>query len=97
MRKLLETWKGRALDLGGKAVGKLLEDPRRAERVAAAVGAVQRGKQRVESAQGQVLNAMGFAHQGEYRELGRRISAARRKAKHLLEKLEQLGGSRTSS
>ena len=91
MKRLLSDLRGRAMELGGKAVGKLLEDPARAERVAAAVGAVQHGKKRVEAAQGQVLHAMGFAHAGDYKELRRRISAARRQAQAILEKLEQLG------
>lgn len=91
MKNIFDDLKGRALELGGKAMGKLLEDPKRAGQVAAAVGAVQRGKQRVEGAQAQALNAMGFASQADYKDLAKRISAARRKAKHLLEKLERLG------
>jgi hypothetical protein len=91
MKNVLANLKGRALDLTGKAVGKLLEDPGRAEKVAAAVGAVQRGKQRVDKVQGQVANAVGFASAGDYKDLQKRISAARRKAKALLEKLEKLG------
>lgn len=90
MKDVLGGLKGRAMDFTGKAMGKLLEDPARAERVAAAVGAVQAGKKRVDAAQAQVLHAMGFAAQADYKELGKRISAARRKAKELLEKLEQL-------
>jgi len=91
MKKVLEDLKGRAAGFTGKAVGKLLEDPARAERLAAAVGAVQRGKKRVDVAQAQMLRTMGFAAQADYKDLGKRISAARRKAKELLEKLERLG------
>lgn len=89
---VLKQLKDRSARLSGKALEKLFEDPQRAERIAQAAGAVQRGKRRIETAQGQVLHAMGFASQGDYAELRKRISAARRQAKHLLEQLETLSG-----
>jgi len=88
--RVLTDLKGRALSLSGKALGKLLDDPERAQRVAAAVGAVQRGKRRVGQAQGEALNAMGFASAADYQALRKRISSARRKAQALLERLERL-------
>ena len=89
---MLKQLKDGSARLSGKALEKLFEDPRRAERIAQAAGAVQRGKQRLESAQGQVLHAMGFASQDDYAALRKRISAARRQAKHVLEQLEKLSG-----
>lgn len=80
----------RAARQGARVASRLLADPRRATQVAHALGALQASRQQVGDAQRQALHALGFAHQRDYRDLDRKLSALRRRARHLLERLNQL-------
>lgn len=74
----------RAVERAARAV---LEDPRGQEAVARAVGAAQRGVQRLESAQETVLHALGFAARPDYDDLQKQAARLKRKARELSEKL----------
>lgn len=89
-RGLLGQLKAQALSLSNKAIESVLENPDRAMKVAAVAGAAQRGKARLDEAQGEALHAIGFAHRGDYKELEKRIGALRRKAKQLGDKVDKL-------
>ncbi|MFN7132541.1 MAG: hypothetical protein ACK4N5_10700 [Myxococcales bacterium] len=82
--------KKQAFKLSGKAMEKLFADEKRAMQIAKAVGAVQKGKKVIESAQDDVLNALGFANRSDYKELGKRISALKRRARDLTTKVDKL-------
>jgi len=72
----------------GKAVERVLSDERRAAKVAKAVGAVQKGKEKLDRAQESFLRSLGIASQSDYKEVGKKISALKRRVRHLAEKLE---------
>lgn len=73
----------------GKAVEKMLADESRAAKVAKAVGAVQKGKEKLDRAQENLLNSLGIASKSDYKEVGKRIGAIKRRVRHLAEKLER--------
>ncbi len=87
---LAKSLKKKAFDLSGKAMEKLLADEDRAMQIAKAVGAVQKGKKAVEKAQDDVLHAIGYANRADYKELGKKISALKRRARDLAAKVEKL-------
>jgi hypothetical protein len=74
----------------GDLVKRLLADPARAAQVGRLVGVAQRGKRTLETAQAHALHALGFAHRGDYQALDRSLSATRRRAKRLLERVSKL-------
>ena len=76
---------------GARMAARLLSDPKRAAQVARALGALQAAQQQASDAQRQALHAIGFAHQRDYRDLDRKLSALRRRARRLLERLDRLG------
>ena len=78
------------LRLGGRALARVLGNPAQAQRLGAAVGAVQRGKRRFEAAQADTLHLLGFAHRGDYREIEKRLNGTRRRARALLERASRL-------
>ena len=86
---LLKSIKDSALKLTNSAMEKLLEDPERATRIAAAAGAVQRGKKRLDEAQDRALESMGFASRAEYKDIGKRLGAAKRRVKGIADRLEK--------
>ena len=73
----------------GKAVERMLSDERRAAKVAKAVGAVQKGKEKIDRAQESLLKSLGIASQADYKAVGKRIAVVKRRVKHLVEKLER--------
>ncbi len=79
----------KAMVLIGKAVERVLSNEKRAAQVAKAVGAVQRGKEKLDRAQESLLRSIGYAGKADYKDVGKRISAIRRRVKHLAEKLER--------
>ncbi len=72
-----------------RAARAVLDDPRGQEAVARAVGAAQRGVQRLESAQEAVLHALGFAARPDYDDLQKQAARLKRKARELSEKLSK--------
>jgi galactokinase len=84
------TLRERAADLGMKAMGKLFEDPRRAEAIAKAVGGLQRAKQALDEAQQKALKAAGLVTREDFKDAGKRLSALKRRCRDLAEELDAL-------
>ena len=80
---LPEAIRDQGLALASAAVKRVLDDPRGQELVAAAVGAAQRGKRRVEEVQGRVLRAAGLPTKEDYDEVGKRMARMKRKLRDL--------------
>ena len=84
------TLRERAADLGMKAMGKLFEDPRRAEAIAKAVGGLQKAKQVLDEVQEKALKAAGLVTREDFKDAGKRLSALERRCRDLAEELDAL-------
>ncbi|HET8724375.1 MAG TPA: hypothetical protein VFM53_09245 [Anaeromyxobacteraceae bacterium] len=71
------------LKAASKAVQAVLADPRGQEVLAAAVGAAQRGKRRLDAVQGKVMRAAGMATREDYEEVARGMARLKRKLRDL--------------
>ena len=78
----------RALGALTKAVERVLADEQRAAKVAKAVGTVQKGRDILEQAQENVMRAVGIATRRDYKDVSKRISALKRRVRHLAERLD---------
>src|SRR5437762_11890266 len=78
-----KTLRERATEVGMKAMGKLFEDPRRAEAIAKAVGGLQRAKQALDEAQQKALRAAGLVTREDFKDAGKRLSALKRRGREL--------------
>jgi len=85
-----KTLRERATELGMKAMGKLFEDPKRAEAIAAAIGGLQRAKQALNGAQEKALRAAGLVTREDFKDAGKRLSALKRRVRELSDELDQL-------
>jgi predicted metal-dependent hydrolase len=85
-----KTLRERAAEMGMKAMGKLFEDPKRAEAIAAAIGGLQRAKTALDEAQQKALRAAGLVTREDFKEAGKRISALKRKVRELSDELDEL-------
>src|SRR3982751_570804 len=85
-----KTLRERAAELGIKAMGKLFEDPRRAEAIGAAIGGLQRAKQAIDEAQEKALRAAGLVTREDFKDAGKRLSALKRRCRDLAQDLDQL-------
>jgi hypothetical protein len=85
-----KTLRERAAEMGMKAMGKLFEDPKRAEAIASAIGGLQRAKMAMDEAQQKALRAAGLVTREDFKEAGKRISALKRRCRELAEELDQL-------
>jgi galactokinase len=85
-----KTFRERATEMGMKAMGKLFEDPRRAEAIAKAVGGLQRAKQAIDEAQEKALKAAGLVTREDFKDAGKRLSALKRRCRDLAEELDAL-------
>lgn len=85
----MDDLKSKTVGMLGKAVERMLADERRAAKVAKAVGAMQKGKEKFDRAQENLLNSLGIASRADYKEVGKRIGAVKRRVRHLAEKLEK--------
>ena len=85
-----KTLRERATELGMKAMGKLFEDPKRAEAIAQAIGGLQKAKQAIDEAQEKALRAAGLVTREDFKDAGKRISALQRRVRELSEDLDQL-------
>jgi polyhydroxyalkanoate synthesis regulator phasin len=86
-----KTVRERAAELGMKAVGKLFEDPRRAEAIGKAIAGLQQAKAALDDAQEKALKAAGLPTRDDFKTAGKRISALKRQVKELTEALEEIG------
>ncbi len=85
-----KTLRERAAEVGMKAMGKLFEDPKRAEAIASAIGGLQKAKAAMDEAQEKALRAAGLVTREDFKEAGKRISALKRRCRELAEELDQL-------
>ncbi len=85
-----KTLRERATEVGMKAMGKLFEDPRRAEAIAKAVGGLQKAKQALDEAQEKALKAAGLVTREDFKDAGKRLSALKRRCRDLAAELDQL-------
>jgi len=87
---LTDKLKAEAMGLSQKAMEKLFADEKRAARVANAIGAVQRGKAAFDKTQRQIMNQLNFASRTDFKEIGKQLSALKRRVRELEAKLESL-------
>jgi hypothetical protein len=85
-----KTLRERATELGMKAMGKLFEDPKRAEAIASAIGSLQRAKQALDEVQEKTLRAAGLVTREDFKDAGKRLSALKRKMRELGDELDRL-------
>jgi hypothetical protein len=85
-----KTLRERAAEVGMRAMGKLFEDPKRAEAIAAAIGGLQRAKQAIDEAQEKALRAAGLVTREDFKAAGKRLSALKRRCRELADELDQL-------
>jgi hypothetical protein len=87
-----KTVRERAAELGMKAMGKVFEDPRRADAIASAIGRLQQGKAAFDHAQERALRAAGLVTREDFKSVGKRLSALKRLGKELDAQLDELIG-----
>jgi len=80
----------RATEVGMKVVGKLFEDPRRAEAIASAIGGLQRAKATLDDAQEKAFHAAGLVTRQDFKSAGKRLSQLKRRCAELADELDQL-------
>lgn len=85
-----KTLRERATEVGMKAMGKLFEDPRRAEAIAKAIGALQKAKEALDDAQEKALRAAGLVTREDFKDVGKRLSALKRRVRELADDLDGL-------
>src|SRR4051794_41366671 len=73
-----------------KAVGKLFEDPKRAEAIASAIGGLQRAKAAIDEAQRKALHAAGLVTREDFKAAGKRLSHLKRRGEEVTEGVDQL-------
>ncbi|MCC7070904.1 MAG: hypothetical protein IT383_06255 [Deltaproteobacteria bacterium] len=87
--------KEKGMQLGMKAVGKLMESQERAERVMKAVQTVQKGREVVDETAARLLNLSQLPSKADIKELGRQAGRLRREAKKILAELDELDADRS--
>jgi hypothetical protein len=85
-----KTLKDRALELGFKAMGKLMEDPGRAQKVGRALETAQKTLATIDATQTRALHAAGIAAKDDFKAAGKRVKALRERAESLGEKLARI-------
>ncbi len=76
-----------AFNLSRRTMEFLQADERRAQAVAGALGTVQRGKRAFDRSQEEVMHALQLASKSEFKALGKALSALKRRARELDERL----------
>lgn len=82
--------KEKGVRMGMKAMGKLMEDPTRAERLMKAVQQVQKGREVVDDTAARLLNLTQLPSKNDMKELGRQAGRLRREARKILAELDEL-------
>ena len=80
--------KAQAMGLPLKAMEKLFADEKRAAKVAEVIGAAQRGKAALDNTQRQIMNQLNFASRTDFKEIGKQLSAIKRRVRDLEAKLD---------
>jgi hypothetical protein len=79
-----------ALEVGQRAVERLLADEKRAMAVAGAFGRVQKGKQALDRGQEELMHALSLATKGDYKAVSKQLAGLKRRLRELEEKLGDL-------
>ena len=87
---LTDRLKREALGLSQKAMERLFADDKRATRIANVIGKVQQGKAAFDKGQVSVMHQLNFASRADFKELGKQLSALRRRVRELDEKLKSV-------
>lgn len=87
---IIASLRSRGQAAAGRAVGKLLSDPRRVEQLGELVSLVQKGRKAVETAQEAAVKAVGLASSGDLKATSKRLAKLRRSARQLDVKLGKL-------
>ena len=87
---ITEKIKAEAMGLSQKAMEKIFADEKRAQRVAEVIGTVQRGKAAFDGAQRAVMHQLNFASRSDFKDLGKQLSALKRRVRELESKLDGL-------
>ena len=87
---LAKRLKKKAIGLSQQAMARLFADEARAQKIAEAIGAGQRGKESIDKTQRLVMNQFNFATQADFKDLGKSLSALKRRMRSLEEKLGAL-------
>jgi len=85
-----KTLRERATEVGMKVVGKVFEDPKRAEAIASAIGGLQKAKAALDDAQEKARRAAGLVTRQDFKSAGKRLSQLQRRCAELTEELDQL-------
>ncbi len=80
---------GRGTEVLSRAARLMMKDQRAQEWVARAVGAAQRGKQRLDEAEEQLLHAVGLPARPDYEEVAKRMARLKRQLRELSRKLDE--------
>jgi polyhydroxyalkanoate synthesis regulator phasin len=85
-----ERLKKEAVGLSQKAIERLFSDDKRAGQIASVIGRVQQGKAAFDKGQAQVMHQLNFASKSDFKEIGKQLSALRRRVRDLDEKLKSV-------
>ncbi len=88
--------KAQALEASQRALERLLSDETRATQVATAVGQLQHGREWVTKSVEDLLRTLDVAPREDFKDVGRRLSALKRRIRDLDRKLESLKKARSS-
>lgn len=80
----------KAMGFSAKAMERLFADEKRAQKIAEAIGTVQRGKAAVDKTQTVVMHQLNFATKADFKDLGRSLSSLKKGIKALDEKLNRV-------
>lgn len=87
---MLARLRDRATQLGMKVVGKVFEDPKRAEAIAGAIGGIQKAKEAFDRAQAKALHAAGLVTRDDFKDAGKRLSQLKRRCAELSDEVDRL-------
>jgi polyhydroxyalkanoate synthesis regulator phasin len=82
--------KQEAMGLTQKAMERLFADEQRAAKIASALGSVQRGKEAFDKGQHGVMTQLNVAAKADFKELGKQLSALKRRLRDLDAKIGEL-------
>ena len=80
--------KSKAKKLGNKAAERVMKNEKAMTAILQTVVKVQAGKKSLDKLGDSFLHAMGFAARGDYKALGKRISALKKKIRETTSKLD---------
>lgn len=81
----------RVREVGSRAIGGLLDDDRRADRIGKAVRTLQVGRRAFEERAEQMIRTLGFASREDLERVTRKVGRLRKRMGKLLTRLEEEG------